>query len=86
MEWLAVANWAREVLGTFNADSLPVKNLTMRQVKAETIYDRVPCAFYVDLRAREIWRDRAISGRRPTATIASAAVEASVSRSSEARV
>jgi iron(III) transport system substrate-binding protein len=36
-----VNNPALETLGKFKADSLPVKNLAMYQIKAQMIFDRV---------------------------------------------
>jgi iron(III) transport system substrate-binding protein len=35
-----VTNPALDALGKFKADTLPVKNLAMYQVKAQMIYDR----------------------------------------------
>ena len=49
-------------------------------------FGRCPLVGRFHLPLREIWRDRAMSGKRPTATMARAAVEASARRSSEARV
>ena len=40
VESVKVANPALEALGKFKADSLPVKNLAMYQIKAQMIFDR----------------------------------------------
>jgi iron(III) transport system substrate-binding protein len=40
VESVKVTNPALEALGTFKADSLPVKNLAMYQIKAQMIFDR----------------------------------------------
>ena len=41
VDGIKVNNPALEVLGKFKADSLPVKNLAMYQIKAQMIFDRV---------------------------------------------
>ncbi len=41
VDGIKVNNPALEILGKFKADSLPVKNLAMYQIKAQMIFDRV---------------------------------------------